>query len=93
MDGLTAIQDDCLRAITRYIRKEGRAPTRRELVELTDQRSTNGVNQLLRALAKKGCIRIGPTGKARNIVVLHIPPKQLSLIRSLDRRTSQGMVG
>jgi len=80
MDGLTAIQDDCLRAIGTYIRKEGRSPTRQELAELIGQKSTNGVRQILQALQRKGYVKIGPPGRARNITVIHVPPKQLLLL-------------
>jgi repressor LexA len=90
MDGLTPIQDSCLRTITRYVRQERRSPTRRELARLIGQKSTNGVNQLLRALAKKGCLTIGPPGKARNIAVLRVPAKQLSLVTEADGPTRRG---
>jgi len=90
MDGLTELQDRCLRTIDRYIKRHRRAPTRRELAELIGQKSTHGVNQLLRALAKKNCIRIGPPAKARNIVILRVPVKQLPLITDADRPTRRG---
>ena len=90
MDGLTELQDSCLRTIDRYIKRHLRAPTRRELAELIGQKSTHGVNQLLRALAKKGCIRIGPPGKARNIAVLRVPAKQLQLPTEADGPTRRG---
>ena len=93
MDGLTERQDSCLRTIDRYIKRHRRAPTRRELAELTGQKSTHGVNQILEALAKKGYVRIDPPGKARNIAVLHVPPRQLSLAGSLRRRATAGRAG
>ncbi|HUT57984.1 MAG TPA: hypothetical protein VNA25_09070 [Phycisphaerae bacterium] len=93
MDGLTERQGSCLRTIDRYIKRYRRAPTRRELAELTGQKSTHGVNQLVRALAKKGCISIEPAGKARNIKVLHVPPKQLPLLRAPSPRGAEGRSG
>lgn len=86
MNGLTAIQENCLRIIRSYIRRERRPPTRRELAKLTGQRSTNGISQILAALERKGCIKMEPRGCPRNIVVLRIPAKQLSLLA--DNRTS-----
>jgi len=80
MDGLTKRQDSCLRTIDRYIKRYGRAPTRRELAELVGQKSTHGVSQLLRALAKKAYIKIEPPGTARNITVLRVPARQLPLV-------------
>ena len=79
MDGLTPVQDRCLRAIDEYTKRHGRAPTRRELAELVDQKSTNGINQILRALLKKGHVALGPRAKARNIQVVSVPPRQLRL--------------
>lgn len=80
MDGLTTIQENCLRIIRNYITTERRPPTRRELAKLTGQRSTNGINQILAALERKGCIKMEPRGRARNIVVLRVPTRQLSLL-------------
>ncbi len=70
MDGLTPRQTGCLRHIIEYIRENGIAPTRRELVRLADQKSTNGVRQILLALEKKGYVKLHPPGRVRNIVVL-----------------------
>ena len=74
MDGLTPIQDGCLRAITRYVRQERCSLTRRELARLIGESSTNGVNQILGALVKKGCIRLDPTGRARNMLLARAAP-------------------
>jgi len=70
MDGLTPGQADCLRQVIEYIREHGIAPTRRELVRLAGQKSTNGVRQILLALEKKGYVKLHPPGRVRNIVVL-----------------------
>ena len=79
MDGLTPLQDKCLRLIQSYVTRERRPPTRRELCRLMSQRSTNGVNQVLDALEKKGYLKTSPRNRPRNIEVLRVPPKQLSL--------------
>ena len=78
MDGLTSIQDSCLRALDRYVKQEGRSPTRRELVELAGQKSTNGINQILAALVKKAYIKLDPPNRPRNIKVLRVPTRQLA---------------
>lgn len=78
-DGLTKLQERFLLLVDDYIKRDGKSPTRRELAKLGRQKSTHGVNQILNALEKKGYIRIDPPGGARNIVVRHVPAKQLSL--------------
>jgi len=85
MDGLTPIQDNSLRAIRRYLRQERRSPTRRELARLIGQKSTNGVNQILDALVKKGYIRLDPPSRARNIVLAQVPVRQLTLGNQFSR--------
>lgn len=79
MNELTGLQDQCLLAIISYIQANEKPPTRREIKQILGQRSTNGANQILEALVKKGYIKIDPPGKRRNIVVLNTPSKQLSL--------------
>ena len=76
---LTEIQENCLLIVVEYINREGRPPTRRELLKATGQKSTNGVNQILNALEKKGFIRIEPRRRSRNIIVIRVPTKQLSM--------------
>ena len=73
MERLTEPQACCLKAIDRYRRRSGQAPTRRELATLLQQKSTNGVNQILDALSKKGYVKIRPPRRRRNIVVLCTP--------------------
>ncbi len=80
MNDLTSLQERCFLAIIRYIEANEKPPTRRELKQLLGQKSTNGVNQIVGALVKKGYIKLDPPGKKRNIVVLNKPSKQLSLI-------------
>jgi SOS-response transcriptional repressor LexA len=79
MNELTGLQEQCLLAIISYIEANERPPTRRELKQILGQKSTNGANQILDALVKKGYIKIDPPAKKRNIVVLNKPSKQLSL--------------
>jgi SOS-response transcriptional repressor LexA len=79
--GLTELQERFLLLLRDYIRRHGKSPTRRELAKLGGQKSTHGVNQILNALNKKGHIRIDPPGATRNIIVRHVPAKQLSLPR------------
>lgn len=81
MAEITEKQKCCLRAIAEYVSKHGMAPTRRELSELTGQKSVNGVRQMLSSLEKKGFIKIEPKGYSRNIIILRIPERQLALIQ------------
>lgn len=79
MDGLTEAQERCLNIIINYIEENGCAPTRQELADFLGEKSTNGVNQKLKQLEKKGFMRIHPTGKKRNITVLRGSERQLVL--------------
>lgn len=79
MNELTRLQEQCLLAIISYIEANEKPPTRRELKRILGQKSTNGANQILEALVKKGYIKTDPPGKKRNIVVLNTPLRQLSL--------------
>jgi len=79
MDGLTAIQEKYLRVIANFLEQNGRAPTRRELASLTGQKSVNGVRQHLTALQKKAYIKLDPPGRIRNIQILRMPIRQLTL--------------
>ncbi|MBN1699574.1 MAG: hypothetical protein JW881_18790 [Spirochaetales bacterium] len=76
---LTELQENFLFLIHDYIKREGKSPTRRELLKLGNQKSTHGVNQILTALEKKGYISIDPPRKSRNIIIKKIPTKQLML--------------
>lgn len=81
MDGLTEAQERCLNIINNYIEENGCAPTRQELAEFLDEKSTNGVNQKLKQLETKMFIKIYPIGKKRNIVVLRGSERQLVLFK------------
>jgi len=79
MDGLTPLQERCLGLIIRFIEEHGFSPTRKELAEISEEKSANGVNQRLVQLQKKGYIKLGPPRKKRNIVILKRPETQLEL--------------
>ena len=79
MDELTESQERCLLLIDRYIEEHGHSPTRQELSELLGQKSTNGVNQILEALQKKGYIKLEPPRRKRNIVILRRSHRQMEL--------------
>ena len=79
MDELTELQERGLILIDRYTKEHRQAPTRRELTELLEQKSTNGVNQILAALQKKRYIEIEPPRRKRNIVILRQPHRQMDL--------------
>jgi SOS-response transcriptional repressor LexA len=85
MNELTSLQEQCLLSIIACIEANQKPPTRRELQQILGQKSTNGANQILKALMKKGYIRIDPPGKKRNIMVLRKPQNQLPLF-SDDRK-------
>jgi SOS-response transcriptional repressor LexA len=84
MDSLTEAQEQCLLQIVHHIREKGEPPTRRELQQVLRQKSTNGVNQILDSLQKKGYIKIDPPSRKRNIVVLYVPNKQLLLFEDMQ---------
>lgn len=84
MDELTELQEQRLLLIASYIKEHGQAPTRRELTELLEQKSTNGVNQILAALQKKRYIKIEPPRKKRNIRIIRKPHKQMDLFNDAE---------
>jgi repressor LexA len=73
MEGLTDRQLEVLRFIAEQIEQRGYPPTIREIGEALDIRSTNGVNDHLKALERKGFLTrdpvksraLMPTGAAR----------------------------
>ncbi len=73
MEGLTDRQLEVLRFIAREIEERGYPPTIREIGEALEIRSTNGVNDHLKALERKGFLSrdpvksraLIPTGRAR----------------------------
>jgi repressor LexA len=67
MDGLTDRQLEVLRFIARQIEDAGYPPTIREIGEALDIRSTNGVNDHLKALERKGFLTRDPV-KSRALI-------------------------
>ena len=84
MDELTKLQERGLLLTDHYIKEHGQAPTRRELAELLGQKSTNGINQILEALRKKGYIKLEPPKQKRNIVIIRHPHRQMDLFDDND---------
>ena len=72
---LTNRQSEVLFVIRDYIRAHGYPPTMREIGQDMGIRSTNGVNEHLRALARKGFIEITPRpGRGIKLLVLEGSP-------------------
>jgi repressor LexA len=67
MNGLTDRQLEVLRCIARQIEDAGYPPTIREIGEALDIRSTNGVNDHLKALERKGFLTRDPV-KSRALI-------------------------
>jgi repressor LexA len=67
MNGLTDRQLEVLRFIAREIDQRGYPPTIREIGEALDIRSTNGVNDHLKALERKGFLTRDPV-KSRALI-------------------------
>jgi repressor LexA len=67
MNGLTDRQLEVLRFISREIEERGYPPTIREIGEALDIRSTNGVNDHLKALERKGFLSRDPV-KSRALI-------------------------
>ena len=67
MDGLTDRQLEVLRFVARQIEDAGYPPTIREIGEGLDIRSTNGVNDHLKALERKGYLARDPV-KSRALI-------------------------
>jgi repressor LexA len=67
MTGLTDRQLEVLRFIARQIEEAGYPPTIREIGEALDIRSTNGVNDHLKALERKGFLTRDPV-KSRALI-------------------------
>lgn len=67
MAGLSRRQSQALRYIVESVTTRGFPPTIQELCHALGCRSTNAVHQLVRALERKGYVRRGERGKARNL--------------------------
>ena len=91
MEELTELQESCLNIVVSFLGQNGgKPPTRRELMDFLQQKSINGVNQILTALEKKGFIKINPPKKKRNILVIKRQNKQLTLFQDNDNRVTKG---
>lgn len=62
-------QADVLAFIRAYLRRQGYAPTIREIGDALGMRSTNGVKEHLVALVRKGFLRRGPKGTTRALTL------------------------
>jgi repressor LexA len=88
MNGLTDRQLEVLRFIARQIEDAGYPPTIREIGEALDIRSTNGVNDHLKALERKGFLTrdpvksraLIPTDKAREALGEPAPSSRSNVI-------------
>jgi len=79
MQGLTKRQEQTLDFIRRSIEERGYPPTLREIGEYMGIRSTNGVNDHLRALERKGYLRREDMkSRALKLVQNEAPPKPSS---------------
>ncbi len=89
MTGLTDRQLEVLRFIAREIEERGYPPTIREIGEALDIRSTNGVNDHLKALERKGFLTrdpvksraLIPTSAAREALGSEPPPPKGNVIK------------
>ena len=99
MESLTDRQLEVLRYIARQIEDQGYPPTIREIGEALDIRSTNGVNDHLKALERKGFLSrdpvksraLIPTTRAREALLGKTPGAQVISLaaRSAQRQASR----
>jgi repressor LexA len=87
MEELTDRQREILTFIVRETESRGFPPTIREIGEEMDIRSTNGVNDHLKALERKGYLNRGEQ-QSRSLV----PTKRARLVLGLGLRKDSGMV-
>jgi repressor LexA len=87
MDDITDRQKEILNYIVRTSEERGYPPTIREIGEEMDIRSTNGVNDHLKALERKGFLTRGEQ-QSRSLV----PTKRARLVLGLGKKTDPSMV-
>ena len=90
MKGLTERQEDILSMIILHVNRRGYCPTLREIGKHFGITSTNGVNDHLWALERKGYIRRTET-KSRSIEVIRLPSGvgvKMQLVEVHDERQS-----
>jgi len=100
MNGLTERQLEVLRFIARQIDDAGYPPTIREIGEALDIRSTNGVNDHLKALERKGYLSrdpvksraLIPTDAARSVLGEAARPANVVSISKGTARTGARLV-
>jgi len=100
MNGLTERQLEVLRFIARQIDDAGYPPTIREIGEALDIRSTNGVNDHLKALERKGYLSrdpvksraLIPTSAARTVLGEAARPANVVSINKATSRPSTRLV-
>jgi len=93
MQGLTARQEQTLDFIRKSIEERGYPPTLREIGEYMGIRSTNGVNDHLRALERKGYLRredmksraLKLVSNGENSTPVKVPDDDLVEVRVLGR--------
>ncbi len=85
--GLTHRQLEVLRFIASEIEERGYPPTIREIGEALDIASTNGVNDHLKALEKKGYLQRDPV-KSRALIATSAAREALGLDRRIDNVVS-----
>ncbi len=87
MDELTDRQKEILQFIVRESEDRGFPPTIREIGEEMDIRSTNGVNDHLKALERKGYLTRGEQ-QSRSLV----PTKRARLVLGMGKNRETGMI-
>jgi repressor LexA len=87
MDEITERQKEILQYIVRTSEERGYPPTIREIGEEMDIRSTNGVNDHLKALERKGFLTRGEQ-QSRSLV----PTKRARLVLGLGKKADPNMV-
>ncbi len=78
MENLTPRQKDVLKLIRQHINNTGMPPTRSEIAKALGFKSANAAEQHLRALAKKGAIKM-TAGTSRGIQIIGRPKKPKGL--------------
>src|SRR5579871_770370 len=87
MEELTERQREILKFIVKETEARGFPPTIREIGEEMDIRSTNGVNDHLKALERKGYLNRGEQ-QSRSLV----PTKRTRLVLGLGQRKDSGVI-
>lgn len=94
MKGLTPRQSEILDVIRGHVRLHGFPPTIRELGALVGIGSTNGVDEHLKAIERKGYIARPRDGRSRAIVLLDTPreadPRLASVLAFIDWLETEG---